>query len=161
MSTSTGRFLIRAVGLVLVVGAVAAVGLYRKTDWGVGVVPCLLWSMVWAVVMGVIGFRSMGRAFQVPPKEMIKVVFAGLLVRVFVLAASQAAVYVVIDAQWGARALLATTLFYLVVLGAEAYSLVLEMRHGTLRPAEALRPGGTSPDAPPQPGASGEADLER
>ena len=147
--------------MVLVIGAVAAVGLYRKSDWGTGIIPCLLWCMTWSVVMGVVGFRSMGRAFQVPPKEMVKVVFLGLMVRVFILAASQAAVHVVFDAKWGARALLATTLFYLVVLGAEAYSLVLEMRNGTLRPAETMRPGGTTPPAATsQPGPSGEADLE-
>ena len=113
------------------------------------------------VLFGVIGFRSMGRAFQVPPKEMVKVVFLGLMVRVFILAASQAAVYVVLDAQWGARALLATTRFYLVVLGAEAFSLVQEMRNGTLRPAEATTTGGTTPpEGMPQSGASGEANLE-
>ena len=134
MTTTMGRFVLRAAGLTLIAGAVAMVSFYREEGWGPGTVPCFLWAMLWAVVLGVIGFRSMRQVFEVPPREMLRVVALGVILRLFVLVASQVAVYLVIDKTWGARTLLSTMVFYLLVLGVEVYSLLQEWKGGAARP---------------------------
>ena len=130
MNHLTRQFFLRATGILLLVGGVAMVACYRRLEWGWGAVPLHAWAMLWALVMGWIGFRSAQRTFLVPPPQMVTVVLAGVIARVFVLGASQLAVYVAIDAVWGARALMSTTVFYLVVLGVEVFTLAQAMNRG-------------------------------
>ena len=137
LQVSTGRFLLRAGGLCLIVGAIAIYGLYGVEGWGWGVVPLVLWSILWALVLGVIGLRSMVKGLSAPGNQVLKTILAGLFVRLAVLAASQLLVFWYAGPDWGARALLATTVLYVVVLFVECHTLVRELT----RMAQARREG--------------------
>ncbi len=148
MRTTMSRFLLRATGLTLLVGGAAIIGFARPTAWGMGAIPCLLWAMLWAVALGAVGFRSLRTALQCQPKEMMRVITTGLILRVVVLGASQVVVYLAVNPQWGARALLATTLFYLLVLAIEVFSIVTDMpSSGDAAAANGTSPSGTEVDA--------------
>ena len=128
--SSTGRFLLRAVGLLLLVGAIA-IGVFFPA-WGMGAVACFTWSMVWALVLGVVGFKSMQKGLQlriVSTTQVQLVLLIGLASRLLILCASQVVVFAKFGREWGSRTLLATAAFYVLVLGVEIYTLAQELGH--------------------------------
>lgn len=121
-------FLLRAAGLVLVAGAIALYVLRQK--WGEGAAPSLAWAALWAWILGVIGYRSLSAAMACEPTRMLGVMSKGLAFRALVLAASQAGIFLAYGGEWGRRTLMATVLLYLLVLGAEVFTLNQALRAG-------------------------------
>jgi hypothetical protein len=121
-------FLLRAAGIVLIAAAVALYLVREK--WGAGAAPSLGWAALWAWVLGVIGYRSLARAMACEPVQMLGVMSKGVMLRVLVLAVSQAAVFRVYGGEWGRRTLMATVLLYLLVLGVEVFTLNQALRAG-------------------------------
>ncbi len=123
-----GLFMVRACGLLLILGGIS-VGFFYRT-WGIGVVPCLGWAAAWAWVLGAVGFRSMQKGLLLKANESTQVtgiLLLGVLFRLLILGGSQGAVYVIAGNDWGNRALLATASYYVLVLGVEVYTLAQEM----------------------------------
>ena len=122
------RFLLRAVGLLLVGILIATVVGYQF--WGIGAVPLVAWSAASALLLGIVGFRSMLKGLRMPMSGVAGVqvtLLVGLIVRLLLLCVSQIAVFAIYGREWGSRALLATVSFYMIVLGAEVFTLAREL----------------------------------
>ncbi|MEE8142573.1 MAG: hypothetical protein V3T77_05695 [Planctomycetota bacterium] len=92
--------------------------------------PCLLWAVLCALVLGVVGFRSMQRGLVLKTHDSVQVtriLLFGVVLRVLILAGSQGLVYLISGKDWGNRALLATAVFYVSVLMIEVYTLAQSM----------------------------------
>lgn len=130
---STGRlaliFLLRAGGIVLIASAIGV--LLTRETWGSPGILAISWGALWALVLGLIGFRSLGRAMACEPTKMMGVMATGLIQRVIILAASQAGVFLLYGGEWGRRTLSATVILYMLVLGVEVFTLNQALRAGT------------------------------
>lgn len=117
-------------GAVLIVAVIAGTALFGGREGWVsdswGWAPAALgfaWSAACALVIGFLGLGSTRRALRCPPQQMVVHVMGGLILRGAVLVGTQLLVYVLCGPLWGSRTLLATTVFYLLVLAVEAYHL--------------------------------------
>ena len=126
-------FLYRICGVLLVAGGISA--LFVREQWGREGLLCLVWGVLWAVGLGLLGFRSMRAALTCDPQKMSGELLKGVLQRALVLFASMGLVYAVAGGQWSQRALLTTTVLYLLVLGVEIVTLNQAMKRGELTPA--------------------------
>ena len=147
LTTTVGQFVLRACGVALVAAGVGMFQYHAKEGWGGGVVPLFLWAALSSVAMGIVGFQSMRKVFRSTPQQMIAVMGMGIFIRVLILGVSQGSVYFLFGKEWGARALLSTTLFYLLVLGVEVVTLARDMNRGGLTsttPSEAISSGTTN-----------------
>ncbi len=124
------RFLFRICGVVLVASGIAA--LFVDEQWGREGFLCLLWAVFWAVGLGLLGFRTMRVALTCDPQKMTGELFKGLVLRALVLFGSMGLVHAVAGRQWSQRALLTTTLLYLLVLGVEILTLRQALNRGEL-----------------------------
>ena len=140
----TAIFLLRLVGVVLI-GAAAGAAIVRDS-WGSDAIPALSWAALWACVLGLVGFRSLRKTMLAPAEKLVGLMLLGLLMRFLILVASQAVVFLVVDAEWGQRTLFATVLLYMLALGVEVVTLNGALRRGDLRRGE-FRPGASSGNA--------------
>jgi hypothetical protein len=126
--SSARVFLLRAAGITTIAAALALLALGER--WGQGAIAALAWGVLSACTLGAFGVRSLGRAMACKPNELLRVLAEGLFVRLLVLAASQAAVFIAFGDEWGRRTLLVTVLLYLLVLGVEIFTLNQALRRG-------------------------------
>ena len=145
-------FLLR-LGGVLLIGAGCGAFLVRET-WGEGAVLALSWSVFWAFLLGVIGFRSLKKTMLAPPEKLAGSMLTGLLLRCVILIASHYAVFAVIDDEWGRRTLTATVLLYMLALGVEVVTLNGALRSGVFR-SQGSPASGSAPSASEGTGSSG------
>jgi hypothetical protein len=121
-------FLLRAAGIAIIAAALASFALRER--WGTGAIGALAWSALSACALGWFGFRSLARAMECKPTQLLAVLAAGLIVRVLVLGASQAVVFIAFGSDWGRRTLVSTVLLYLLVLGVEVLTMNQALRRG-------------------------------
>lgn len=120
---SLARFLARATA-VLGIAVLCATALFAsRPGWGWLTVACFAWSAASALGLGWVGFHNMSRALTCPPTRMPAIMLLGFLLRGFLLVVSQLAAYALVGPEWGHRLLIATTVFYLFVLGVEVHTL--------------------------------------
>ncbi|MGE4631465.1 MAG: hypothetical protein AAEJ47_00365 [Planctomycetota bacterium] len=124
-------FIYRSCGVVLVASGIAM--LFVREQWGREGLLCLAWGAIWAVGLGVLGFRSMRTLLTCDPRKMTSQLLMGVLQRALVLFASMGLVYAITGAQWSRRALLATTILYLLVLAMEVFTLSQALKSGQLK----------------------------
>ena len=124
-------FFYRSCGVVLVASGIAM--LFVREQWGREGLLCLAWGALWAVGLGVLGFRSMRTLLTCDPRKMTSQLLMGVLQRALVLFASMGLVYAIAGAQWSRRALLATTILYLLVLAMEVFTLSQALKSGQLK----------------------------
>ncbi|NRA75269.1 MAG: hypothetical protein HRU16_04950 [Planctomycetes bacterium] len=117
--------------MVLVASGIAM--FFVREQWGREGLLCLAWGALWAVGLGVLGFRSMRAILTCDPRKMTSQLLMGVLQRALVLFASMGLVYGLVGAQWSRRALLATTILYLLVLGMEVFTLAQALKSGQLQ----------------------------
>lgn len=109
---------------VLGIAVLCSVALFAsRPGWGVASIACFVWSAACALGLGWVGFQGMTRALTCTPSRMPAVMLLGFLFRGFLLIVSQLAAYAVVGPEWGHRVLIATTVFYLLVLGVEVHTL--------------------------------------
>ena len=123
-------FLLRSWGVVLVASGIAM--WFVRDQWGQEGLLCLAWGVLWAIGLGVLGFRSMRTLLTCDPQKMTGQLLKGVLERGLVLFASTGLVYGIVGAQWSRRALLTTTVLYLLVLAVEVLTLSQAMKTGLM-----------------------------
>jgi len=133
-------FLARSAGIVLLASGVAAK--FVSEEWGDdsldGALICLTWSCFWAVGLGVLGFRSLKKTLTCESHKMAGEMLKGVVQRGFVLFASMGLAHAITESVngsgslWSPRALLATTVLYLLVLGVEIATLAQALKRGEL-----------------------------
>ena len=123
-------FLSRSCGVVLVASGIAV--WFVSDSWGREGLLCQAWCALWAVGLGVLGFRSMRTLLTCDPQKMTSQLLKGVLERALVLFASMGLVYAIAGAQWSRRALLTTTILYLLVLAVEVVTLAQALKTGQL-----------------------------
>ncbi len=126
-------FLSRCCGVVLIASGIAM--LFVREQWGQEDFLCLAWSGLWAVGLGVIGFRSLRKTLTCEPHRMAGELLKGVVQRALVLFASVGLVHAIVGAPWSQRALLMTTVLYLLVLGVEVLTLSQALNRGELKPS--------------------------
>jgi len=143
-------FLARSAGVVLIASGIAAK--FVQDAWGAGSLVCLSWSAIWAIGLGVLGFRSLRITLTCSPQKMAGEMLMGVAQRVAVLFASMGLAYLIAQSLdmsgnlWSSRSLLATTLLYLLVLGIEIVTLAKALNRGELEMSAGL----AHDDADPQ-----------
>lgn len=136
-------FFLRSCGVVLVASGIAVWFVHEQ--WDREGLPCLAWSALCAVGLGVLGFRSMRKLLTCEPTKMTSQLLIGVVERALVLFAGTGLVYAVAGAQWSRRALLTTTVLYLLVLAVEVVTLSQALKTGQLsRMASEAQPDGLS-----------------
>ncbi|OUU23148.1 MAG: hypothetical protein CBC13_06010 [Planctomycetia bacterium TMED53] len=130
LSRLTLRFLLRTVGLLLILGALA----YQpvSTLWGEDTLSILGYGMGVATLLGVLGIRNLLAVLRAEADRAIGKVFWGMGLRALVLAVSQVPVFQYFGRETGGRTLIAAVCFYLVVLGVEIFSLQQYLREETV-----------------------------
>lgn len=140
LSRLTLRFLLRTVGLLLIIGALA----YSPVSnlWEEETVAILGYGMAVATLLGVLGLRNLLAILRSDADRAVGKVFLGMGLRALVLAVSQVPVFNIYGHETGGRTLIAAVCFYLVVLGVEIFSLQQYLQEETVlnkkaEPAEA------------------------
>ena len=144
LSRLTLRFLLRTLGLLLIIGALAFVPV--SSLWGDETVPILGYGMVVAALLGVLGIRNLLAILRSEADRAVGKVFLGMGLRAVVLAISQVPVFDMYGRETGGRTLITAVCFYLVVLGVEIFSLQQYLQEETvMKRKEAPTEGSESP----------------
>lgn len=130
LSRLTLRFLLRTLGLLLIIGALAFVPV--SSLWGDETVPILGYGMVVAALLGVLGIRNLLAILRSNADRAVGKVFLGMGLRAAVLAISQVPVFEIYGRETGGRTLITAVCFYLVVLGVEIFSLQQYLQEETV-----------------------------
>ncbi len=130
LSRLTLRFLLRTLGLLLIIGALAYAPV--SSLWGEETVPILGYGMAVAALLGVLGIRNLLSILRSEADRAVGKVFLGMGLRALVLAASQVPVFNMYGHETGGRTLIAAVCFYLVVLGVEIFSLQQYLQEETV-----------------------------
>ncbi|MGB1396222.1 MAG: hypothetical protein ACPHP7_02000 [Planctomycetota bacterium] len=130
LSRLTLRFLLRTLGLLLIIGALAYAPV--SSLWGEETVPILGYGMAVAALLGVLGIRNLLSILRSKADRAVGKVFLGMGLRALVLAASQVPVFNMYGRETGGRTLIAAVCFYLVVLGVEIFSLQQYLQEETV-----------------------------
>ncbi|MDE0959227.1 MAG: hypothetical protein OSB09_00440 [Planctomycetota bacterium] len=138
-------FLARSAGIVLVTSGIAAK--FVSDEWGNGALMCITWSGFWAVGLGVLGFRSLRKTLTCESNKMAGEMLLGVVQRAFVLFASMGLAHAFAEGVngsgglWSPRALLATTVLYMLVLGVEIATLAQALSRGELVLSTSVKSG--------------------
>ena len=144
LSRLTLRFLLRTLGLLLIIGALAYAPV--STLWGEQTVSILGYGMAVAALLGVLGIRNLLSILRSEADRAVGKVFLGMGLRALVLAVSQVPVFNIYGHETGGRTLITAVCFYLVVLGIEIFSLQQYLQEETVLNKKA-EPA-TEPDLP-------------
>lgn len=113
--------------LLLILAGVAASVL--RPEWGEGTMALFGWAAGLALVLGLIGYRTLRAGmFSASQGEMVKHVLGGLFARFLLIIGTHAVWIFQFDSTWGQRALLSTVGLYMVALGLEVFTLNQELK---------------------------------
>lgn len=153
-STIYLRFALRLLALLALAAGVAGAALYER--WGgVDTFYCFGWAVACSMVLALFGYRSLRRGLvSQSPNEAMKHLFGGMLLRFLILVVSHVIVFEIVGSEWGGRALVATTLLYVLALGFEVYSAQQELKLRSRQRPRPESPSGESSELSTEPRAA-------
>ena len=120
-------FAVKAAVLLLVLAGLGAS--FLKPTWGDGTMLCFGWAVGIALVLAVIGYRTLRAGmFSSTQTDMIKHVLGGLFLRFVIIAVTHGIWIWKFDPTWGQRALLSTVGLYVFALMLEVFVLQQELK---------------------------------